>query len=72
MTLRDGEQTSAPHFRANRFYQIGDQWFFSTREKLQVGPFKSRDEAEIELALFLKHLREGGYAAEAYIAVAHY
>lgn len=72
MVLRDGEVNATQHFRANRFYQIGEQWFFSTREKLQVGPFESLDEAEIELALMLRHLKEGGYAALAYREAAHF
>lgn len=47
--------THKPHIRNNRYFMISGQWYFSTRENLQIGPFSSFDEAEIELGYFLNH-----------------
>ncbi len=65
MEYRDGE-TKVGGFRTNRYFCISGQWFFSTREHLQVGPFSSRDEAEMELLFFLRHLGEWGVYASPY------
>lgn len=63
MTNREGE-TAATHLRTTRYYCISGQWFFSTRENLQVGPFQSQDDAQVQLMLFLRHLGEGGIYAQ--------
>ena len=61
---RNGE-AEARHIRANRYFCISGQWFFSTREYLQVGPFLTKDDATIELSFFLRHRDEwGGYARQ--------
>lgn len=59
MQYRQGE-SSGTFFRFDRFYRIGEDWYFSTRENLQVGPFSHRDDAEAELMIFLRHTGEGG------------
>ncbi|ARN72776.1 DUF6316 family protein [Oceanicoccus sagamiensis] len=59
MEYRQGEK-SAQHYRAERYFCISGEWFFSTREDLQVGPFQNKDEAEMELMLYLRHVNEGG------------
>lgn len=61
MEQRQGEQNNT-HCRAKRFYQINDEWFFATREQLQVGPFASLEEAEMQLNFFLRHAAEGTQA----------
>ncbi len=63
MQCRSGE-ASGTHFRTDRYFCISGEWFFSTRENLQIGPFATRDDAEIELLLFLRHIQEGGIYAE--------
>jgi len=61
---RNGE-AEACQIRANRYFCISGQWFFSTREYLQVGPFLTKDDAAIELYFFLRHRDEwGGYARQ--------
>ncbi len=52
MKCRQGE-TEVHKVRSKRFYCVNDEWYFSTREKLQVGPFPSRESAEDALRLFL-------------------
>lgn len=65
MKKRAGE-SSVKHLRANRFYQIANRWYFSTRENLQVGPFKNFDDADVALGLFLRRTKEGVFAINAY------
>lgn len=63
MKYRIGEVTNS-HFRNERFFCISGEWYFSTRENLKVGPFADREQSEIELMFFLRHVDEGGiYAA---------
>lgn len=57
MEQRTGEAKSV-HGRAGRFYSIAEQWYFSSREDLQVGPFASRNAAEDALQNFLRHIKE--------------
>ena len=65
MKHRNGEtETNKP--RTERFYCISGQWYFSTRENLQIGPFPSREAAESELRLFLRHIQYDALFAERY------
>jgi len=41
-TYRAGELDTPIIFRSNRFYTRGSDWYFSTREGLDQGPFSSR------------------------------
>ncbi len=66
MQYREGEKSgeSVTQVRTDRFYCIFDQWFFTSRESLRHGPYASRDEAELALMAYLRHVNEGGiYAA---------
>jgi hypothetical protein len=49
---RAGEQGPAP-FRSNRFFCVGNKWYFTTREGFDSGPFASRARAEQGLRRFL-------------------
>ncbi|RBW48182.1 DUF6316 family protein [Marinobacter sp. F3R11] len=50
--VRSGEDGSAP-FRSNRFFCVGNRWYFTTREGFDSGPFASRERAEAGLRRFL-------------------
>lgn len=52
----DGEKKS--WFRSQRFFSEGNKWYFTTRENTVEGPFDSREDAEQELMLYLRNLRE--------------
>ena len=46
-------------FRSERVYLAGDkEWFFQTREGVDVGPYESQFEAEIEAGLLKELLQE--------------
>lgn len=43
-------------FRSKRFFQCNGQWYFSTRESEDVGPFNGQKQAEEGLKRYLKYL----------------
>lgn len=46
-------------FRSDRvFLESNDEWFFQTREGVDVGPYESQFEAEIEAGLLKELLQE--------------
>ncbi len=50
---REGESGPAP-FRSGRMFSIGTDWYFATREG-DRGPFRTREEATAELALYMRN-----------------
>ena len=45
-TQRKSDKQANSHFRAERYFQTGGQWFFNTREGTIEGPFTTRESAE--------------------------
>lgn len=39
-------ETPAIRYRSDRFYRINSDWYFSTREGFEMGPYESRALAE--------------------------
>ena len=58
-------EINGTHFRSGRFYNENNHWFFSTREDFAVGPFSFKEDAEAELTIFLRHVKEGGFMTKA-------
>lgn len=50
--VRSGEDIPTP-FRSSRFFCVGRQWYFTTREGFDSGPFASRERAELGLKRLL-------------------
>ena len=57
MNDRRRQDTShPPAFRSSsRVFSVGNEWYFSTREGSDEGPFDTREEAEAALALFTRY-----------------
>ncbi|MFZ2208272.1 MAG: DUF6316 family protein [Porticoccaceae bacterium] len=61
--------------RNSRLFQLADGWYFSTREKVTLGPFPAPEKAEAAVADFLMFVKsapprvinvfKGGQAARA-------
>ncbi len=51
----DGDSDKAV-FQVERFVQINAQWFYTTREGDERGPFDSREDAECDLIAYIRHL----------------
>jgi hypothetical protein len=47
-------------FRSDRVFLSDSQWFFHTREGVDIGPYDSQFEAEIEAGMLKELLRERG------------
>lgn len=54
---RSGEEEKF-WFRSDRFITIDNQWYFTTRENRDVGPFATREAAEHGLAIFIECIRD--------------
>jgi hypothetical protein len=57
MENRANEQAKS-HFRsADRCFQINGEWFFATREGIDVGPYATREAAALGVARLINMLR---------------
>ena len=67
--MRDGE-TYKLWFRSDRYFLVGNVWYFSTREKIDVGPYVSREAAEEGLELYIDCMIEQNMDADSAAMVA--
>ncbi|MFZ5722898.1 MAG: DUF6316 family protein [Pseudomonadota bacterium] len=51
---RSGEESTRKFFRSDRISVSNGKFFFSSREGTLEGPFSSREEAERELAMYIR------------------
>jgi uncharacterized protein DUF6316 len=51
---RPNDPENKSFFKSERYFESNGQWYFSTRETADQGPFKSRDAATSELNAYLK------------------
>ena len=51
-------------FRSERVFLSDERWFFHTREGVDVGPYDSQFEAEIEAGMLKELLRERGQGSQ--------
>ncbi len=52
---RRGEKRKT-RFRSDRLFVADSQWYFSTREGEEKGPYATREEAEAELVRYIYHV----------------
>jgi len=57
LTLRKNEDNGV-YFRSDRFYKIDRNYYFSTREGIEIGPFGSKNEADIDLDRFIGRIEK--------------
>lgn len=55
--LRQGE-TGRPPERAERFFEMDQYWYYTTREGVDIGPFDSFSEAVAGCAAFIEFISE--------------
>ena len=48
-----GSEPACRYFRCERFFTVGHEWYFATREGLDIGPYATRPQAEIALAKYV-------------------
>jgi hypothetical protein len=56
-------------FRSDRVFLSDGNWFFHTREGVDVGPYETQFEAEIEAGMLKELLRERGVESDECILV---
>jgi len=56
-------------FRSDRVFLSDGRWFFHTREGVDVGPYDSQFEAEIEAGMLKELMRERGVRGDSCMAV---
>ncbi|MCB1683295.1 MAG: DUF6316 family protein [Pseudomonadales bacterium] len=56
-------------FRSERVFLSDGKWFFHTREGVDVGPYDSQFEAEIEAGMLKELLRERGCKGDGSLSV---
>jgi len=54
---RAGELGDIP-FRSDRFFCVGNQWYFSTREGFDSGPYADKTRASDSLKRFLQVVKK--------------
>ena len=55
MNKRSNENKGGTWLRNNRFYRMLDNWYFTTREGIDFGPFDSQNEAENQLRSYISN-----------------
>jgi len=58
MNCRNGEPVKH-WYRSDRFFKANGSWYFTTREKIDIGPFGTVQNAEHGLSLFIKRIQSG-------------
>lgn len=51
---RKGENERHMTFRSQRLFSIGSDWYFSTREEIDQGPFVSKEVAKLNIASYIR------------------
>jgi len=59
------DEESKTWFRNARIYENEGAWFFATREKIDVGPYTSLKEAEIDVQVLIANLKNTKSGEEA-------
>ncbi|MFP6835632.1 MAG: DUF6316 family protein [Pseudomonadales bacterium] len=59
MNIARSNEKSKTWFRFERVFVSNTEWYFHTREEVDIGPYESQFEAEIEAGMLKELLREG-------------
>ena len=65
MTAGRSKEDPRTWFRSERVFLVDGRWFFHTREGVDVGPYESQFEAEIEAGMLKELMRERGSSNDA-------
>lgn len=57
MSRKGEKDADTLYFQMDRFMQQNDEWFYTTREGEERGPFKSKDDAEKDLIAYLETIK---------------
>ena len=57
-------------FRSNRCFKVNDQWFFSTREVQQVGPFTTIEQCNEGCKLYITSITQDSASVQYAVNIA--
>ena len=58
LACRAIDPVPATHYRSKRVSSVNGQYFFSTREGTFEGPYFTPDDAEREIAFYIRRMRQ--------------
>lgn len=63
MVMRSTDRRNGTHFRSDRISSENGQFFFATREGTLEGPYRSRQQAEVAAALYIRDQLDPSFSA---------
>lgn len=60
MTRNSDKEGEKVHFQSNRFVRQNGEWFYTTRDGQERGPFEDKEDAEGDLILYMRECRYDG------------
>ena len=57
MVRKDDNKISLAYFQMGRFVQQNGEWFYTTREGVERGPFVTKESAKEDLTAYVYHLK---------------
>lgn len=58
MSRKEDGENGKLYFQMDRFVQQNGEWFYTTREGEERGPFESRADAKGDLILYIQRMRK--------------
>lgn len=58
MSRKSDDDENKLYFQIDRFVQQDNQWFYTTREGEERGPFESKADAKGDLIMYMRHLKK--------------
>jgi len=58
MARKEDGDSEKRYFQVDRFVQQNGEWFYTTREGDERGPFVSKKEAEGDLIVYMRHRKK--------------
>ncbi len=56
---RKSDTRCRPVYRTDRIVEAGGQWYFYTREGTMHGPFEDRQDAELQVDIYIRVMNSG-------------
>ena len=58
MARKEDSEEAKRYFQVDRFVLQNGEWFYTTREGEERGPFESKKEAEADLIVYMRHMKK--------------
>jgi len=58
----DSANSAAVPLRSDRYFKLSDNWYFITREGATLGPYDSKDQAQLAVADYIQFVNQASPA----------